>query len=113
MTSIATTQYIELLRKSKLVDISELDRILVKLGSTADDVEKLGSALMGQELISPWHHEKLKSGKWKGFFLGKYKIIDKLGGGGMGRVYLGRDRTPGTALPGHCRAPIEEVSCTS
>ncbi|MBP90907.1 MAG: hypothetical protein CMJ64_30050 [Planctomycetaceae bacterium] len=39
-------------------------------------------------LVTAWHCKGLLKGKYKGFFLGKYKLIDHIGTGGMSTVYL-------------------------
>ena len=39
-------------------------------------------------LLTEWQSEKLLEGRHKGFFLGKYKLLDHLGTGGMSSVYL-------------------------
>ena len=41
-----------------------------------------------EDLLTDWHVEKLLSGKYKGFFLGKYKLLGHIGTGGMSSVYL-------------------------
>ncbi|MBY0459880.1 MAG: serine/threonine protein kinase, partial [Gemmataceae bacterium] len=39
-------------------------------------------------LLTRFHADKLATGKYKGFHLGSYLILDQLGVGGMGQVYL-------------------------
>ena len=39
-------------------------------------------------LITRFHADKLAAGKYKGFQLGSYLILDQIGTGGMGQVYL-------------------------
>lgn len=39
-------------------------------------------------LITRFHADRLAAGKYKGFQLGSYLILDQLGAGGMGQVYL-------------------------
>ena len=51
-------------------------------------VEKLSSLLVRQGLLTDWHVEKLLAGKYKGFFLGNYKLLGHIGTGGMSSVYL-------------------------
>ena len=39
-------------------------------------------------LLTPFQAEQLLRGKHRGFFLGKYKLLDRIGLGGMGQVFL-------------------------
>ena len=48
----------------------------------------VASHLVGSGLITQWQFEKLERGKYRGFFLGKYKLLGHIGSGGMGSVYL-------------------------
>ena len=64
-------------------------------GETASDyttgrerpaVNELSKRLVEQGLITAWQAEKLLQGK-KAFFLGRYKLLDCIGTGGMGAVF--------------------------
>ncbi len=86
----------KLLKKSGLLDD---DRLVQEFMSQANPIaagelsaEALGKWLVDKELITEWHLEKLLSGKYKGFFLGKYKLLGHLGSGGMSSVYLAEHR---------------------
>ena len=48
----------------------------------------MGNGLQKQKIVTRWHCEKLLQGKYKGFFLGKYKLLGHIGSGGMSSVYL-------------------------
>jgi len=43
-------------------------------------------------LITQWQADKFLAGKYKGFFLGKFKLLQLLGSGGMSSVYLARHK---------------------
>ncbi|HND50922.1 MAG TPA: protein kinase, partial [Pirellulaceae bacterium] len=46
-------------------------------------------------LLTRWHCDKLLDRKYKGFFLGKYKLLGHIGTGGMSSVYLAEHRLMG------------------
>jgi serine/threonine-protein kinase len=48
----------------------------------------LARLLISRGLLSPWQDHQLMQGRWHGFNFGQYRLLDRLGDGGMGRVYL-------------------------
>lgn len=93
MTKQNVKSFLELVQKSKLV---EDDRLRASLHQCKDehggklprDVDVVADHLIHAGLITRWHCGKLFDGKYKGFFLGKYKLLGHLGTGGMSSVYL-------------------------
>ena len=85
-------RYLGALRKSGLVDMSYLSTVARELKASPEarssPWQALVDRLLGEQLLTPWQHEQLLKGKSRGFFLGKYKLMDHLGTGGMGTVYL-------------------------
>lgn len=86
-------QFLDLLRRSSLVDKSALHRALHALKKTATaaqlaDTDFVANHLVAIKLITRWQADKLLEGRHKGFLLGKYKLLDHLGTGGMSSVYL-------------------------
>ena len=79
------------LRRSGLVPADRLEGFLVGLQASglapATPAELLGR-LVEAGMITQFHAERLAAGKYKGFQLGSYLILDQLGTGGMGQVYL-------------------------
>jgi len=51
--------------------------------------------LVGQGLLTRYQAGLLLSGRTEGFFLEKYKILDQIGSGGMGRVFKAEHTTLG------------------
>ena len=82
-----TKDFLERLRKSQLVDASKLDDALTE--SPVDvDVRKLARHLIRNGLLTKWQCQQILEGRYKGFVLGKYKLLDQIGRGGMSMVYL-------------------------
>ena len=82
---------IDRLRRSGLVPIERLDGFLDGLrasGHLPTGSEDLLSRLIDAGMITRFHADKLAAGKYKGFQIGSYLILDQIGTGGMGQVYL-------------------------
>ena len=85
--------FLGLVQRSGLVEEARLDGVLQDVkrlhgGRMTDDVDSLAEKLIEDGLLTRWQCEKLMAGRHKGFFLGKYKLLDHLGTGGMSSVYL-------------------------
>ncbi len=86
--------FLDLVRRSGLVEKDQLNRVLLALKEQAGerpivDAEPVAERFTDAGLLTAWQCEKLMEGRHKGFFLGKYKLLDHLGTGGMSSVYLG------------------------
>jgi serine/threonine protein kinase len=84
-TTSPSADLLERIRKSGLVSIGDLQPYL---HSGAQNPRELLTALVHQGLLTEFQSERLAAGKYKGFLLGSYKILGRLGQGGMGQVYL-------------------------
>ena len=90
---ITVSQYLDLVRRSKLVESSRLNEVLAQIEKEAtesqlDDTEYVAAELVRRYIISAWHSRQLLKGRYKGFFLRQYKILGHLGTGGMSSVFL-------------------------
>jgi serine/threonine-protein kinase len=92
MAKVNASKFVELLERSGLVDADELSAALADYeqlhGPISGEAEPLAAVLIENGLITRWHCDKLFEGRYKGFFLNKYKLLDHLGTGGMSSVYL-------------------------
>jgi serine/threonine protein kinase len=82
---------VKLIRKSGMVDEPRLDAYLEKLrqsGSPPADVKKLAGTMVKDGLLTYFQAEQFLLGKWRGFTIGKYKLLERIGFGGMGQVFL-------------------------
>ena len=83
-----TNDLLELVRKSGLIAPERLDDFLDSAGDEDLSPKKLASLLVGAGMITQFQAEQFLLGKWRGFTIGKYKVLERLGFGGTGTVYL-------------------------
>jgi serine/threonine protein kinase len=93
MAVVNAEKFLELVKKSQLAEADQLETALARIriqhsGQLPGDALKLAECLQQEKIITGWHAEKLLQGKYKGFFLGKYKLLGHIGSGGMSSVYL-------------------------
>lgn len=93
MKQLSVSTFLETVERSGLVDKSRLASSLSDLerraGSSAvSDSLLVSSHLRESGLLTDWQSRQLLEGRHAGFFLGKYKLLDHLGTGGMSSVFL-------------------------
>jgi serine/threonine-protein kinase len=93
MAKLSVDNFLQFVEKSELVEGDALQNALAEFkkehaGNLPDDAEVIAAYLIDKKLLTPWHVEKLMSGKYRRFKLGKYKLLGHLGSGGMSNVYL-------------------------
>jgi serine/threonine-protein kinase len=93
MATISVDKFVDVVRKSELIDEARLSAALDEVSHAAgtdggSDTKTLAQLLVDRKLLTVWQCERLVEGRYKGFILGKYKLLGLLGTGGMSSVYL-------------------------
>jgi serine/threonine protein kinase len=89
MPAVATvSDFLQVARKSNQIDNARLDEFLGAHPSLPSEPRKLAQVLIRQGLITTFQAEQFLQGKYKGFRIGHYRVIERLGAGGAGTVYL-------------------------
>lgn len=86
--------YASLVRRTGLVDEAQLvDAVnrfqtLPKQRRGRSDAAALAYFLLQSKVLSAWQTKMILQGRWRGFTLGKYRLLDRIGTGGMSSVFL-------------------------
>ena len=82
-------ELLDLTRKSGVLELARLDAYAQKLADDPPpDAKALAARMVDDGLLSGFQADQLLQGRWKRFFIGKYKVLEKLGRGGMANVFL-------------------------
>jgi hypothetical protein len=79
---------LELCRTSGLVSTERLNAYLAQRPPLPKNAKAAASALVKDQFLTSFQTRQLLAGRHKGFFLGPYKLLDQIGKGGMGAVFL-------------------------
>ena len=84
-------ELIQLIRKSGMVDEARLTSYIArrqKGRGIASDPRQVTDDMIGDGMLTNFQAEQFLLGKWRGFSIGKYKLLERIGVGGMGQVFL-------------------------
>lgn len=84
------SEFLDVLEKSALIDAPVMQSLRQQVPSDelGSDPRRCARGLVKQGILSDFHVKQLLTGRHKGFYVGKYRVIDVLGTGGVARVFL-------------------------
>lgn len=90
---VPVPKFLDAVQRSGLVEKARLDEVLSVLERDAgeqglSDTLAISARLTQVGLLTGWQSQQLLEGRCRGFFVGKYKLMNHLGSGGMSSVYL-------------------------
>ena len=84
-------EFLDLIQKSGVADSARVKGYVQKLAESGQPIKKtdrVAEAMVRDGVLTFFQAEQLLQGKWKRFFIGKYKVLERIGVGGMGQVFL-------------------------
>lgn len=77
-----------LVRRAEIADDDALSGFLTESGPLPPNASDTATRLVQAGILTPFQAKLILQGKHKGFKLGPYRILNQIGAGGMGQVFL-------------------------
>ena len=92
MTPLSLERFVSKLTESEVMSETDFAAFWETLPDKPETAEDLAKALIEQKKLTKFQTQLIYQDKADGLSLGNYLILDKIGAGGMGQVYLARHR---------------------
>src|SRR5262245_61196280 len=95
-TPLVADPFVTLLKKSGLLPPADIASAVQRFDLGDEPVAKdVARAFVRDGLLTRFQAERLLEGRYRGFFIDHYKVLEILGAGGMSCLYLAEDRENG------------------
>ncbi|MCI0379686.1 MAG: serine/threonine protein kinase [Gemmataceae bacterium] len=91
-TPVSASDFIGNVRKSGVVDSVTWDEYLRIHPALPNQPHMLADKLVREQLLTPFQAKHLLAGRHRGLVLGQYRLLDQIGKGGTGVVFLAEHR---------------------
>ncbi|HQZ67926.1 MAG TPA: serine/threonine-protein kinase, partial [Planctomycetaceae bacterium] len=96
---LSSNSFLQMLAQSQLLRDEQMKTVEKRFsadnGGTNASTQDIMVWLLKRHLITPWHAEKLIQGRFRGFFLGSYKLLNRVARGGMSTIYSAEEKETG------------------
>jgi len=93
---LVVDSFLALLKKSGLLPVSEIDAAFARFDLGGEPVARdVARAFVRDGLLTRFQAERILEGRFRGFFIDRYKVLEILGAGGMACLYLAQDTETG------------------
>src|SRR5208283_3462547 len=87
MVASRVATFLDDLRASQLLDVRQVDEVARAVKLPGDDPTSLAREFVQRKLLTPFQVNHLIRGTSRELILGPYRLLDRVGGGGMGQVF--------------------------
>ncbi len=94
---LSAGSFLQMLARSGLLSDEQMTHVEERFSVSPGEVStgQIGDWLQQQQLVTDWQAEKLRQAKFRGFFLGPYKLLARIARGGMSSIYSAQHRDSG------------------